>query len=112
MPLVADSEVVSTIKGVSCVVEYEPDANLRDTEQVPLTEAGGVDEFIKREVLPYASDAWFDEDGIKVGYLRRGHTARLQECPAYRRPSGTVAARMANSVWREKQTLARSGQRP
>jgi hypothetical protein len=52
----------------SCVVEYEPDADLRDTEQVPLLEAGGIEAFIKREVLPYASDAWFNEDATKIGY--------------------------------------------
>jgi type I restriction enzyme M protein len=57
-----------TIKGKQCVVEYEPDTDLRDTEQVPLLEAGGIETFIKREVLPYAPDAWFDEEGAKVGY--------------------------------------------
>jgi type I restriction enzyme M protein len=58
----------ATIKGKSCVVEYEPDVDLRDSEQVPLMEAGGIEAFIKREVLPFASDAWFDEDTIKIGY--------------------------------------------
>ena len=41
------------------MVEYEPDPDLRDTEQVPLTEEGGVDAFLRREVLPYAPDAWY-----------------------------------------------------
>ena len=50
------------------VVEYEPDPDLRDTEQVPLLEEGGVDTFIKREVLPYAPDAWVDQSSAKVGY--------------------------------------------
>ena len=36
------------------VVEYEPDSDLRDTEQVPLLEEGGIEAFIRREVLPYA----------------------------------------------------------
>ena len=58
----------ATIKGKRCVVEYEPDADLRDTEQVPLMEAGGMEAFIKREVLPHAPDAWFDEDAAKIGY--------------------------------------------
>ena len=58
----------ATIKGKRCVVEYEPDTDLRDTEQVPLTEAGGIEAFIKREVLPHAPDAWFDEDATKIGY--------------------------------------------
>ena len=50
------------------VVEYVPDSELRDTEQVPLLEDGGVEAFIKREVLPHASDAWYDAGSIKIGY--------------------------------------------
>ena len=44
----------------------EPDANLRDTENVPLKE--DIKEYFKREVLPFASDAWIDEKKSKVGY--------------------------------------------
>ena len=51
-----------------CVVEYEPDSNLRDTEQVPLLEPGGIEAFIRREVLPYRPDAWVDESATKIGY--------------------------------------------
>ncbi|HON56658.1 MAG TPA: N-6 DNA methylase, partial [bacterium] len=50
------------------IVEYEPDTNLRDTEQVPLLEDGGIEAFFKREVLPYAPDAWIDETKTQVGY--------------------------------------------
>jgi type I restriction enzyme M protein len=50
------------------VVEYEPDPELRDTEQVPLLEAGGVEAFIRREVLPHAADAWIDEAATRIGY--------------------------------------------
>ncbi len=42
------------------------DASLRDTENVPMTE--DVDEYFKREVLPYAPDAWIDQKKTKVGY--------------------------------------------
>ena len=42
------------------------DANLRDTENVPLTE--DIQEYFKREVLPYAPDAWIDEKKTKIGY--------------------------------------------
>lgn len=56
------------IDGKDCVVEYEPDSDLRDTEQVPLLEEGGIEAFIKREVLPHVSDAWVDIDGQKIGY--------------------------------------------
>jgi type I restriction enzyme M protein len=41
---------------------------LRDTEQVPLLETGGIEAFIRREVLPYATDAWIDESKTQVGY--------------------------------------------
>ena len=50
------------------VLEYEPDSDLRDTEQVPLLEEGGIEAFIRREVLPYTPDAWIKEDATKIGY--------------------------------------------
>jgi type I restriction enzyme M protein len=58
----------ATVSGQPCVVEYEPDSDLRDSEQVPLMELGGVEAFIRREVLPYAPDAWIDQASIKTGY--------------------------------------------
>jgi type I restriction enzyme M protein len=45
------------VDGKTCVVEYEPDPELRDFEQIPLLEEGGIEAFIRREVLPYTSDA-------------------------------------------------------
>jgi len=57
-----------TINGKHAVVEYEPDTDLRDTEQVPLLEKGGIEAFLKREVLPYAPDAWYNPAGVKIGY--------------------------------------------
>ena len=54
--------------GKPAVVEYEPDSDLRDTEQVPLLEDGGIEVFIRREVLPYTPDAWIKEDATKIGY--------------------------------------------
>ena len=50
------------------MVEYEPDSDLRDTEQIPLTEDGGIEAFIRREVLPYAPDAWYVPSSVKIGY--------------------------------------------
>ena len=44
----------------------QPDADLRDTENVPLSEE--VEEYFQREVLPHAADAWIDEEKTKVGY--------------------------------------------
>ena len=58
----------ATINGRPAVVEYEPDTDLRDTEQIPLQEAGGIDAFLRREVLPYAADAWYQPDSVKIGY--------------------------------------------
>jgi type I restriction enzyme M protein len=57
-----------SIDGKPAVVEYEPDADLRDTEQIPLTEEGGIEAFLKREVLPHAADAWYVESSVKTGY--------------------------------------------
>ena len=58
----------ATVDGKRCVVEYEPDTDLRDTEQIPLLEEGGIEAFIRREVLPYAADAWYDPASIRIGY--------------------------------------------
>ena len=58
----------ATVKGNPVVVEYEPDPELRDTEQIPLLEEGGIETFIHREVLSYAPDAWFVQDSVKTGY--------------------------------------------
>ena len=69
----------TTISGKSCVVEYEPDSELRDTEQIPLLEEGGIEAFLRREVLPHATDlpapcaprqagAWYNPESIKTGY--------------------------------------------
>ena len=58
----------ATVDGKPAIVEYEPDADLRDTEQVPLLEDGGIEAFIRREVLPYTPDAWIKEDATKIGF--------------------------------------------
>lgn len=42
------------------------DPALRDTENVPLKE--DIDEYFKREVLPFAPDAWIDRSKTKIGY--------------------------------------------
>lgn len=44
----------------------QPDPALRDTENVPLAE--DIDTYFKREVLPFAPDAWIDTKKTKVGY--------------------------------------------
>lgn len=56
------------IEGKSWVVEYEPDSELRDHEQIPLLEDGGIEAFIRREVLPHTPDARIVEADTKIGY--------------------------------------------
>jgi type I restriction enzyme M protein len=58
----------ATIDGKPAVVEYEPDPDLRDIEQVSLLEDGGIEAFVRREVLPDATDAWYEPDSAKTGY--------------------------------------------
>jgi len=58
----------ATVNGKPAVVEYEPDSDLRDTEQIPLLEEGGIEAFIRREVLPYTPDAWVKDASAKIGY--------------------------------------------
>ena len=56
-----DAPVVSNRKG-----QPLPDPDLRDNENVPLTEAIGA--YMAHEVLPHVSDAWVDESKTKIGY--------------------------------------------
>ncbi len=58
----------SLINGKPMVVEYEPDTELRDTEQVPFLEDGGIEAFIRREVLLHAPDAWIDAGKTAIGF--------------------------------------------
>lgn len=44
----------------------QPDTNLRDVENIPLKE--NIEEYFRREVLPYANDAWIDYQKSKIGY--------------------------------------------
>ncbi|MEN6607575.1 MAG: class I SAM-dependent DNA methyltransferase [Bryobacteraceae bacterium] len=73
-----------TIGGKPRVVEYEPDTELRDSERIPFFECPAchapgylpspedqrraIETFLRREVLPYAPDAWYDPASVKVGY--------------------------------------------
>ncbi|MGI6604112.1 MAG: type I restriction-modification system subunit M [bacterium] len=74
----------ATIHGKPRVVEYEPDTELRDTEQIaflecpachqpgylpsPEDQRTAIETFLRREVLPYAPDAWYDPASVKIGY--------------------------------------------
>ena len=63
-----EGRFAATLKGNPVVVEYEPDPDLRDTEQVPLLHPRGIAAFLKQEVLPYAPDAWYNPDAVRIGY--------------------------------------------
>lgn len=58
-----DADIVLDDKG-----NPMPDKALTDTEQVPLLYEGGIDGFIKNEVLPYTHDAYVNEDKTVIGY--------------------------------------------
>ena len=57
-----------TLNKKPAVVEYEPDPELRDIEQIALLEEGGIEAFLRREVLPYKPDAWYVRSRLKIGY--------------------------------------------
>lgn len=46
--------------------KYKADNSLKDIENVPMKEP--IDNYFKREVLPFAPDAWYDKTKMKVGY--------------------------------------------
>ena len=53
----------------NCVIKkgrFVADSSRRDTENVPLKES--VNDYIKREVIPFNPEAWVDESKEKVGY--------------------------------------------
>ncbi|TXT26216.1 MAG: type I restriction enzyme M protein [Rhodocyclaceae bacterium] len=63
-----DGAYLETVGKDRFMVEHEADTDLRDTEQVPLKESGGIEAFFVREVLPHAPDAWIAMDATKIGY--------------------------------------------
>lgn len=48
--------------------KIEIDKTLRDKEQVPLTYEGGIEAFVRNEILPYTPDAIVDTDDYVIGY--------------------------------------------
>ena len=64
----ADDAPAVIRKKTKTLIEYEPDPDLRDTEQIPLLEEGGIEAFFKREVMPHAPDAWIEPDKTQIGY--------------------------------------------
>ena len=58
-----DGSVVKDKKGRTQI-----DKNKMETEIVPFTYPGGIDAYMKTEVLPYTPDAWIDEKKTQIGY--------------------------------------------
>lgn len=46
--------------------KVKADSSLKDIENVPMKES--IEVYFKREVLPFAPDAWYDKTKMKVGY--------------------------------------------
>lgn len=63
-----NAKEVITQKNKDGSYEYEKDPDLSDTEQIPLLYEGGIEEYFKKEVLPYAPDTWIEQDKTKIGY--------------------------------------------
>ena len=51
--------------GEGTFITYEPDTDLRDGEKIPVAE--DIWEYFRREVRPYAEDAWIDLPKTKIG---------------------------------------------
>lgn len=49
-------------------IDGEADVELRDSEIIPFTYEGGIDGFLRDEVLPYTPDAYLDEKKTQIGY--------------------------------------------
>lgn len=60
------AEPIIKKRGKDGSVEYEPDPELRDNENVPLKDS--IEGYFKREVLPHIPDAWIDHDKTVKGY--------------------------------------------
>jgi type I restriction enzyme M protein len=91
-----------TIGGKAHLVEYEPDGDLRDAETVPMKEPGGIEAFLRHEVLPHAPDAWIDESRTMIGY--EISFSRYFYKPQPLRPLDTIRADIA-TVERETEGL-------
>lgn len=58
-----EAEIVRNKKGVAI-----PNTDLRDSENIPFNYEGGIDAFMRNEVLTYAPDAYIDEKKTQIGY--------------------------------------------
>jgi len=61
-PLITEKDMTAK------AVDGEADTDLRDTENIPFNYEGGIDGFMKNEVLSYAPDSYIDEKKTQIGY--------------------------------------------
>jgi type I restriction enzyme M protein len=61
-----DAEPVIKKIGKDGTILYDPDPDLRDTENVPLDE--DIETYFEREVLQHVPDAWIDHNKTVKGY--------------------------------------------
>ena len=98
--------------GKTIVMEYESDSELRDIEQVPLTEKGGIKAFFKREVLLHAPDAWIKQDTPQIGYEinfnRHFHKPQKTRTPDEIHADITAVQKKSNSLMRERAVIHRT----
>ena len=71
----------------------QPDTNLRDTENIPFKE--DIEEYMQKNVYPYAPDAWIDDKKSKIGY----------EIPFTREFYKYVAPRKSDDIYTHLQEL-------
>ncbi len=57
-----------TIDGWPAVTEYEPHANLRDAEQIPLLEGGRIRSFPATRGAAVCPDSWYQPNAVKICY--------------------------------------------
>ncbi len=67
-----------------------PDPDLRDTETIPITET--VEDYLTREVLPWAPDAYVPDPEGRIGY--EIPLTRLFHRPVEPRPSAELKAEL------------------
>ena len=58
-----DGEVIFDSKG-----NPESNKDLKDTEIIPLNYEGGIEAYLKNEILPYTPDAYYDKYSATIGY--------------------------------------------
>jgi len=56
------------LRHVDRVRTVESFRTARDIARAVVLEEGGIEAFIRRELLPYTPDAWIKEEATKIGY--------------------------------------------